>query len=271
MSDVLEHNRQVWDIQSRSGTNRWCEPVSEAVIAAARQGDWEVHLTPNRPVPGDWFGGVSGKRVLCLASGGGQQAPVLAAAGARVTSLDVSEEQLAKDDQVARREGLDIELVQTGMADLSAFPDQHFDLIFHPVANVFAEAVRPVWLVCYRVLVGSGRLLAGFMNPDFFLFDHDAMEAGAAPEIAFRLPYSDTRDLEPAKLQRRRERMESLEFSHSLDDQLGGQLHAGFIIAGFYEDWWEDDATPLNAYMPTSMATLAIKQQPATQRQAHHV
>ena len=52
---------------------------------------------------------------------------------------------------------------------------------------------------------------------------------------------------------------EGLEFSHSLDAQIGGQLAAGFRLEGFYEDRWDNEATPLNGYMPTSMATLAVK------------
>ena len=43
------------------------------------------------------------------------------------------------------------------------------------------------------------------------------------------------------------------------DDEIGGQIAAGFAIEGFYEDRWDNEATPLNQYMPTSMATLAVK------------
>ena len=43
---------------------------------------------------------------------------------------------------------------------------------------------------------------------------------------------------------------EALEFSHSLDEQMGGQLAAGLVVAGFYEDRWSEEATPLNSYMP---------------------
>ena len=76
-------------------------------------------------------------------------------------------------------------------------------------------------------------------------------------EVRFTLPYADT-DW-PDKVRARITNGEAVEFSHSLDDQIGGQLAAGFTIAGFYEDRWSDEATPLNAYMSTSMATLAIK------------
>ena len=85
----------------------WAQPVDEATIAKARTGTWEVVLTPKTPVPKAWFGDLRGQRVLCLASGGGQQAPILAAAGATVVSFDLSEEQLRKDQLVAERDRLD--------------------------------------------------------------------------------------------------------------------------------------------------------------------
>ena len=88
--DILEHNRAAWNRQSAGG-GRWSRPVSKEEVDAARRGQWEVVLTPNKPVPRSWFGDLTGKRVLCLASGGGQQAPILAAAGAKVVSLDLSE------------------------------------------------------------------------------------------------------------------------------------------------------------------------------------
>lgn len=255
--DVHQHNREAWNRESIAGASRWCQPVDADTIRRARDGDWSVILTPNRPVPRAWFGELADARVLCLASGGGQQAPILAAAGARVVSFDASDEQLARDAEVAAREGLAVRTVRGDMADLGAFADGAFDLIFHPISNVFAPAVRPVWQECHRVLAPGGRLLAGFMNPDYFLFDHQALARGEPPVVTFELPYADVTHLETARLERWIEDGEALEYSHSLDDQIGGQLDAGFVIAGFYEDRWEAAATPLDRYMPTSMATLA--------------
>lgn len=174
--DILEHNRHAWNRESSAGSE-WCTPVDETTIDRARQGDWQVILTPTRPVPSAWFGDLHGQRVLCLASGGGQQAPVLAAAGAQVVSFDLSEQQLAKDRFVAERDRLPLQCVQGDMTDLSTFRDGSFDLVFHPISNLFVQDPKPVWNECWRILKPGGGLLSGFMNPWFFLFDHEEAEA----------------------------------------------------------------------------------------------
>jgi SAM-dependent methyltransferase len=196
---------------------------------------------------------------LCLASGGGQQAPVLSAAGARVTSFDNSDEQLARDRFVADRDGLTLRTVQGDMKDLSVFSDASFDTIVHAVSNVFVPVVKPVWRECYRVLRPGGRLLAGFMNPAYFLFDHFAIEKGGPLEVRYRLPYSDIEHFDELTKRGVMDPKTPLEFSHTLNDLIGGQLAAGFVLTDLYEDDWDTAITPLNAYMAIYIATLARK------------
>lgn len=257
MPSVPDYNREAWNRQSAAGS-RWTTPVDAAAVARARRGELELFLTPNRPAPADWLGELPGRDVLALGSGGGQQAPLLAAAGARVVSVDLSDRQLAADRLVAEREGLDLRLVQGDMADLSALTDASFDLIFHPVSNVFVPDPEPVWRECRRVLRPGGELLAGFMNPFFYLFDHDAIMGGAPPTACFRLPYADLERQGPdGPLPPRPDNGDPWEYSHSLQTQIGGQLAAGLVLVDLYEDWWEDDVTSLNRLMPTTIATRA--------------
>lgn len=251
--DIVAHNRTAWDGYARSGESEWTQPVSPEVIEQARNGDWSVILTPNKTVPADWFGEIRDRDLLALASGGGQQVPVLAAAGARVTSFDNSDEQLARDRLVAERDGLDLVTVQGDMADLSAFADDSFDLIVNPASTVFVPDLEPVWREARRVLRSGGRLMTGAMNPALFLFDHDDVDTGGPLEVRFALPYCDLDHNPEARIAKG----EALEFSHSLDAQIGGLIRAGFRIIGFYEDDWSDEATRLNRYMPTSFAILA--------------
>jgi SAM-dependent methyltransferase len=163
--DPVAHNRAAWDREVASG-NEWTRPVGPDVIASARSGDWSVVLIGHEPVPREWFPAeLDGAAVLCLASGGGQQGPVLSAAGAAVTVFDNSPRQLERDAEVAAREGLAIRTVLGDMRDLSAFPDASFDVVFNPVSNVFCPELAPVWRESFRVLRRGGILLAGFMNP----------------------------------------------------------------------------------------------------------
>lgn len=253
------YNRTAWDRQVSKG-NRWTLPVGDDAIVEAKAGVWSVVLTPTRPVPGTWFPDLRGREVLCLASGGGQQGPLLAAAGARVTVLDNSPQQLKQDRGVATRHGLTLTAVEGDMRDLSAFPDEHFDLVFHPVSNCFVPQIRPVWNEAFRVLRPGGVLLAGFANPVRYLFDEVRYEQGEL-SVRHRLPYSDLTHLtEDERRTLRTDREEPLDFGHTLEDQLGGQLDAGFVLTGFYEDRHADDARDrLSEFLPTFVATRAVK------------
>src|SRR5919107_2950153 len=254
--DVPEYNREAWDRQVESG-NQWTVPVGPEIIEVARRGEWEVLLTNQKLVPREWFPEMSGADILCLASGGGQQAPTFAAAGANVTVLDNSPKQLAQDRFVAERESLDLKTLQGDMRDLSAFADGSFDLVFHPVSNLFVPEVRPVWSEAFRVLRSGGSLLAGFLNPAVYIFDLDLADTTGELRVKYELPFAAATSLSEEDLKSWVERGDPLEFSHTLEDQIGGQTEAGFVIAGLYEDRHLDD--PIAAYMPTLIATRAIK------------
>lgn len=256
--DIRRFNRAAWDRQVENG-NPWTIPVSPEDIASARAGNWHIVLTPTIPVPADWFPPLDNARVLCLASGGGQQGPILAAAGGRVTVYDNSPRQLQRDREVADREGLDIDTVEGDMRDLSCFADNCFDLIVHPVSNTFVPEVRPVWQEARRVLKPGGSLLAGFDNPLMHLFDVDAWDRGELI-VANKLPWSDVESLSKEALAQREREGVPLEFGHTLDDQIGGQIDAGFMITGFYEDRYPEEADdPLSRYIATFIATRAQK------------
>lgn len=256
--DVRSYNRGAWDRQVQGG-NRWTVPVSAEEVAAARRGEWQIVLTPQKPVPADWFPPLEGAEVLCLASGGGQQGPMLAAAGARVTVFDNSPAQLAQDRMVAEREGLPMRTVEGDMRDLSALEDESFDLIFHPVSNLFVPQIRPVWQEAYRVARAGCVLLAGFVNPAMYLFDFDKADDEGLLEVKYRLPYSDVDSLEPAELEEAMESGRPLEWSHSLEEQIGGQLQAGFVLTDFFEDRFDPQEDVISGYLPTFLATRANK------------
>jgi len=259
--DVRSYNRNVWN-RNVDQENCWTIPVSVEAVEQARRGDWQILLTPTKPAPRLWFPDLPGTPTLCLASGGGQQGPLLAAAGADVTVFDNSPRQLDQDRLVAEREGLDIRTVEGDMADLSMFADGSFDLIVHPCSNCFVPAILPVWRECFRVLRAGGLLLSGICNPVRWIFE-DSRHNNGVLTVRYKVPHSDAEDLTDVERQELiLDKHEPLEFSHSLEDQIGGQLDAGFILTGFFEDTYvgdiaEDD--PISKYMSTFITTRSVK------------
>lgn len=251
--DILSFNRDAWNKQVENG-NPWTVPVTPEQVQAARQGEWSILLTPTIPVPRKWFPAeLQGADILCLACGGGQQGPILAAAGANVTVFDNSPRQLERDRFVAARDGLEIRTVQGDMADLSAFADESFDLVFNPVSTCFVPDVRPIWRECYRVLRRGGTLLTGFNQPHVYCLD----ERDGGLFARFPLPYSDPTSIDPAERAARFGADAPLEFSHTFTDQLAGQMAAGFHLVDLFEDSMPGEL--LSSFMPGYMATRAIK------------
>ncbi|ERJ11378.1 class I SAM-dependent methyltransferase [Haloplasma contractile] len=254
--DFLKVNQKVWE-QKVADNYIWSQAVTSEEVEKAKNGDWNIVLTPKKHVPKDWFPkSLEGKKVLCLASGGGQQGPILAATGAEVTVFDYCEAQLGQDRLVAERDSLDIRTIQGDMRDLSVFEDESFDLIVHPWSNGYVDDVLPVWKEAYRVLKKGGTLISGFSNPVEFIFDLKEMLDGRLV-VRHKLPYSDLTSISEEELQELvLNQGEGICFSHTLENQIQGQISAGFAIAGFYEDI---GGTMLDQYMNGSIATKAIK------------
>lgn len=228
----------------------WGVPISHETFLAAVQGNWDVQLTPTRMVPHDWFPNLKGKKVLGLASGGGQQMPIFAALGAKCTVLDYSPKQLESERMVAEREDYRIEIIRADMTKRLPFEDGTFDLIFHPVSNCYVEEVKPIWRECYRVLKKGGILLSG---TDFFInyiVDDDETS------IINHLPFNPLKNSEQMK------QLEDddcgVQFSHTLEEQINGQLEAGFTLTALYEDINEEGRLhDLN--IPTFLAMRSVK------------
>jgi SAM-dependent methyltransferase len=249
---IFNLNKDAWDHAADEGDNPYTDAVSAEEIAKAKQGDWSVYLSDCKPVPHTWFPELNGLKVLCLASGGGQQAPIFAALGAEVTLLDASPKQLAQDEYVAKREDLNIRIIEGDMADLSAFEDDSFELIFNPPSTMFVPALAPIWLECYRVLSAGGLLMTGFMNPDEFVFDDVAIDEKGILELKHSLPYVEYETLSKEVLEQRIRNKDMFHFSHTMEIQLGGILKAGFVMTDFYEDRRpEEDGNPIRHYMPS--------------------
>ena len=206
----------------------WGRPISHETYENALRGQWDVFLTPTKPVPHAWFGELRGKKVLGLASGGGQQMPIFAALGAECTVLDYSPLQIQSEELVARREGYAIRCIRGDMTKPLPFADGEFDLIFHPVSNCYVQEVRPIWRECLRVLKPGGILLAGTDHYVNYIVDENE------ERIVNSLPFDPLKN--PEQMAQLQKDDSGVQFSHSLEEQIGGQLEAGFTLLELYED-----------------------------------
>lgn len=201
-------------------------PLSPEALADARRGLFDVALTAHKHVPRHWFPpSLAGRRVLCLAGGQGLEAQVLAATGALVTVFSPSEERLACDRDFAAREGLDISAVQGDFTGLSVFPQESFDLLFCPASVPHTPELRKVFRECGRILKHGGVMMLGVS-----LLDQSEEE--------------------------RRRHPQANQYSHTLEELIGGQIEAGLVIFGFYEDTNEE---AICDYLPRYFVTRALK------------
>ncbi len=232
----------------------WGKPISHEEYEAAREGRFDVLLTPTRYVPHSWFGELSGKKVLGLASGGGQQMPVFAALGADCTVFDYSKRQLSSERMVAEREGYEIRIIRGDMTKPLPFADEEFDLIFHPVSNCYVEEVVPIFKECARILKPGGILLGGFDIGLNYIFDEEERV------LVNSLPFNPLKN--PDQMAQLSESDDGVQFSHTLEEQIGGQLAAGLILTDLMEDT-NGEGNLHEHNIPSFIATRAVKGYPA--------
>lgn len=221
-------------------------PVSEEEINKARNGDFNIFHSENKAIPREWFPSeMKGLKVLCLAGAGGQQAPIIAATGADVTVLDLSEKMLKQDEYVAKRDGLLIKTEHGNMCDLSRFFDESFDMIINPSSLMYIPDVIAVFKECYRVLKNGGTFIMKAPNPLDYICDF--IEDGGYYKVCNKMPY---------KSYEHDDQGDWIEFGHTLESLIGEQIKCGFYINGFFEDKGSD---LLGNFCSTCFVTRAIK------------
>lgn len=250
MDDYTKYNSKIIDGWVDDGWE-WGKPISHAEFVNAKRGDFKMVLTPKRDIPKEWFpASINGKKILGLASGGGQQMPILTALGGVCTVLDYSQKQLDAEQLVADREGYSIDLIKGDMTKKLPFENNSFDMIIQPVANSYVEDVQHVWNESYRILKPGGRLLVGLDNGINYIFDK------TETKLYRPLPYNPLKDSsvnEDFPIEE-----EGIQFSHTLDEQIRGQIKAGFQIVDLYED--TNGEGKLEKYnIPTFWATYSVK------------
>ena len=208
----------------------WSACATAEDMQKAREGQLKLKFF-DRDVPPEWLCDIKGKKVLCLAGAGGLQAPLLACAGAEVTVIDISEKMLKKDKEIADREKLHIQIEKGNLCDLSRFADASFDYILNPPSLMYVSDVKPVFRECYRVLKDGGVFMMMAPNPLNYVCDFVEDEKGGYYKAVNRMPYCST-DFEPSS--------EWIEYGHTMEEYIGGQIECGFLISGYVECQLED-------------------------------
>jgi SAM-dependent methyltransferase len=233
-----EHNRRAWDALVREG-QRFTRPAADEdfvnPLAAVDQQGW---LGPS----------IVGRRVLCLAAGGGKHGPLYAAAGALVTVVDISPAMLTLDRTVAAERGLELRTVEASMDELSALATASFDIIIQPVSTCYVPDVLPVYREAARVLAPGGLYISQHKQPG-------SLQATVEPSArGYELtePYYRQGSLPPVVGSPHRE-PGTLEFLHRWEDLLGGLCRAGFVI--------EDLIEPLHAEPQAAVGSFAHRSQ----------
>jgi SAM-dependent methyltransferase len=238
-SEIADTNRERWN--ALAGANvEYSRPFLDWNPAEAAKHVYRHGILKN----------VIGRRVLCLASGGGQDSVAFGLLGADVTVLDLSDTQLERDRQAAAHHGLTVATIQGDMSDLSAFSTNSFDIVWQPYSVNFVPSIEPVFLEVARVLRPDGIYFLQFANPFVMAIDDEAWDGNA---YALSRPYLDGEDVtryfphwDVTQPDGTPVRLESPhEYRHTLGTVMNTLADMDFVLLGIWE-WQvqESDPTP---------------------------
>ena len=195
----------------------WSACATSEEMQNAKEGKLTIKFF-DKEIPSDWLNDIKGKKILCLA-------------GAEVTVLDISEKMLEKDRKIAEVEQLNIKIEKGNMCDLSRFSDGSFDYILNPTSLMYVPNVKPVFKECYRVLKNGGIFIMMAPSPINYLCDFIDDENGGYYKAVNRMPYCSA-DFDSSS--------NWVEYGHTMEDYIGGQIESGFVINGYSECQLED-------------------------------
>ncbi len=182
---------------------------------------------------------VQGLDVLCLAGGGGWQSVLYAAAGARVTVVDLSPSMLRLDEREAKRRGLQVRTIEGSMDDMHRLEEQSFDIVHQPVSTCYVADIGKVYREIARVLRDDGLYISQHKQPtslqivrrdqrDNYVIGIEYYHSGSLP------PTADTSYREAG----------TVEYMHRWDQLVGELCRSGFVLEDLREPYRGDPAAP---------------------------
>jgi SAM-dependent methyltransferase len=173
---------------------------------------------------------VAGLNVLCLASGGGWQAILYAAAGANVTVVDLSDSMLRLDAREAKRRGFQVQTVQASMDDLNMLADESFDIVHQPVSTCYVPSLQPVYREVARVIRDHGIYISQHKQPVSLQISH----RNDRQQFVIGLEYYQDGPL-PKQQDTSYRESGAVEYLHRLEELVGDLCVAGFVIEDLRE------------------------------------
>lgn len=218
---TLAHNREAWN-QMADSRHVLTRPASD-----------EELKDPLRTIdPVGWLpGGIQGWNVLCLAAGGGRHGPLYAAAGGRVTVVDLSPAMLEIDRHLAKQRKLSIRTLETSMDQLSMLSDSEFDLVIHPVSTCYLHSLDRLFPEIARVTRAGGLYISQHKQPINLQASLETFTGQYVIEHAYYDRSPVPAATQPSKLREPNTR----EYAHSWTSILGGICRSGFHIADVTE------------------------------------
>lgn len=224
--EILAANRRVYDAMA-AANDPLCRPAKDEELA-----------DPLATVDAaGWLGkSIAGQNLLCLAAGGGRQSSLYAAAGAKVTVVDLSGAMLELDRRVAAERGFSVRLFEASMESLPMLHDAEFDIVIHPVSSCYVPNVLPVFHEVARVTRPGGIYVSQHKQPASLQGSIDPLpNGGYAMTNAY---YRDSAIPSPASTlpsARRLREHGAVEFLHRWEQLIGGMCRAGFMIEDLTE------------------------------------
>jgi SAM-dependent methyltransferase len=237
VDNINETNRKRWNALARANVE-YARPFLDYTSEDARRHVYRHGVLED----------VAGKRVLCLASGGGQDSVAFGLLGADITVYDLSDVQLERDRRGASHHGLRVETVQGDMRDLSVFPTDSFDVVWQPYSVNFVPSVEPVFQEVARVLKPSGVFFLQFANPFVMAIDDESWDGNTYPlnrlyidgeDVTHYFPHWDVTQPDGTTV-----KLDSPhEFRHTLGTVTNTLVSNGFIFLGLWE-WMVKEQDP---------------------------
>ena len=221
MFSVHDHNRDAWD-----------ELARQQVPLARPAGEKEFAKPQFIINPFGWVNfEVRGRKVLCLAAGGGKHSVLFAAAGAETTVVDISPAMLDLDRKLAAERGFKVNVVEASMDNLATLPDAYFDLVVQPVSTCYVPSIAPVYREVARVTAVGGLYISQHKQP----VNLQASLRASPLSYALLEPYYRSGPLPPVPTGSALRESGTMEFLHRWDELLGGLCRAGFVIEDTFE------------------------------------